>query len=109
MKISQPINIEVGSLGMLSFKPGNYVYTGSARKNINSRIQRHLKKDKKLHWHIDYLTNHPGIIIIEVERFETEECVLNQQVKGEILHPGFGATDCRQHCGSHLKYIGLNL
>ena len=109
MKIPEPVNIEVGSLGMLNFKPGIYKYTGSAKKNLNSRLQRHLTKDKKSHWHIDYLTSHPDIIIIQVKRFETKECQLNQQTNGKIPHPGFGSTDCRQHCGSHLKYIGLNL
>ena len=109
MKISEPVSLKVGSLGFLAFKPGIYVYTGSAKKNINSRIRRHLKKEKKKHWHIDYLTSHPAIIIIEVKRSETEECELNRQSKGKISHPGFGATDCQQACGSHLKYIGLNL
>ena len=36
-------------------KKGIYIYTGSAKKNIDSRIKRHLSNSKKLHWHIDYL------------------------------------------------------
>lgn len=109
IKISNPIHVSVGALGVLYFEPGNYAYTGSAKKNINSRIQRHLKKDKKLHWHIDYLTSHPAVIVIDVKQFKIEECELNHQTPGKIIHSGFGATDCRNDCDSHLKYLGLNL
>jgi len=34
------------------------------------------------------------------------ECLLNQRASGEIIVPGFGASDCRAHCGSHLRYLG---
>ncbi|MGB9617311.1 MAG: DUF123 domain-containing protein, partial [Desulfomonilaceae bacterium] len=41
------------------FTPGYYVYLGSAKQygGIESRVNRHLKKNKKLRWHIDYLTS----------------------------------------------------
>ncbi|MGZ7049923.1 MAG: GIY-YIG nuclease family protein, partial [Methanobacterium sp.] len=47
--------ISVGKLGKLNFKKGFYVYVGSALNSIDARIKRHLKNDKKLFWHIDYL------------------------------------------------------
>jgi Uri superfamily endonuclease len=42
---------------------------------------------------------------MEVKRFSQDECVVNQKVAGTIVVPGFGASDCRRHCGSHLKRI----
>jgi hypothetical protein len=44
--------------------------------------------------------------ITQVELFDTEECMVNQETEGEIQVPGFGAADCKNHCGSHLKYLG---
>lgn len=97
-------NIEIGKLGQFSFPPGLYIYTGSARKNIHARVVRHLSSKKKLRWHIDYLLNHPATQIIQVRFSSDVECFLNQQVDGQILIAGFGSSDCRSGCGSHLKY-----
>ena len=99
-------NIEVGRLGRFRFPAGYYVYTGSARKNLIARVQRHLSRDKKLRWHIDYLLACPAAQVREVRLFEQAECAINQRVQGEIPVPGFGASDCRAHCHSHLKYLG---
>ena len=41
--------------------------------------------------------------VLEVRRSTEPECVLNQRGYGEIVVPGFGASDCRMKCGSHLK------
>ena len=95
--------IQVGKLGKFSFPAGNYVYTGSARKNMEARIQRHLSKDKKLRWHIDYLLNSPHAQITSTRLSRKEECTLNQQTKGTIIVPRFGASDCKNGCISHLK------
>ncbi len=35
---------------------GIYVYVGSAKRGLLSRLRRHLSKGKKIHWHIDQLT-----------------------------------------------------
>jgi hypothetical protein len=45
----------VGSLGEIDFVPGWSAYVGSAMRGLRSRISRHLKRDKKIFWHIDYL------------------------------------------------------
>ena len=38
--------------------PGHYLYAGSAngRGGLRARLARHLRRDKKPHWHIDRLT-----------------------------------------------------
>ena len=47
----------------------------------------------------------PGVRVREVLRYTEAECGINQQVVGAITVPGFGATDCRTGCGSHLKRL----
>jgi len=105
--LDAPATVTVGRFGTFNFPAGRYVYTGSAKRNLEARIRRHLAKEKKLKWHIDYLLAAPGIHMIEVKRFAEEECPLNQATAGTVIVPGFGASDCRSGCGSHLKFLGL--
>ena len=105
MKISEKITIKTGKLGVFKFPEGQYIYTGSAAKNMEHRIKRHLKKVKKIHWHIDCLTTHPAVEIVEVRRSEKNECSLNKKTNGRITAPGFGASDCKEGCSGHLKYM----
>ena len=82
------------------------MYTGSAKTNIDKRIERHLCKEKKLHWHIDYLLNNDAVKIIDIKKSEMIECSLNKKTYGTIIIRGFGSSDCNLCCGSHLKYLG---
>ena len=106
IKVRKDINFKVGKLGRFTFPIGSYVYTGSAKTNINKRIERHLSKKKKLHWHIDYLLNHDAVQIIDIKKSEIIECSLNKKTNGTIIIKGFGSTDCNLDCKSHLKYLG---
>jgi sugar fermentation stimulation protein A len=45
----------VGAIGDRIFKKGFYIYVGSAKKNLQERVLRHERKQKKVHWHIDYV------------------------------------------------------
>lgn len=103
IRVARPLRIAVGRFGVFDFPAGEYVYTGSARRNFEARVARHLRRDKTLRWHIDYLLTAKGVKIIEVRRSTTDECSLNQATPGEAVVPGFGASDCRHGCGSHLK------
>ena len=104
--LAAPARIEIGRLGVYEFPAGRYIYTGSAKRNIEARIARHLRRDKRLHWHIDYLLALLEASVDGVQRSDLAECVLNRQTAGTLLVPGFGASDCRHGCGSHLKYLG---
>lgn len=106
--LNKNIEIEIGKLGKFTFPMGNYIYTGSAKKNIDERIKRHQSNspDKKLHWHIDFLLNDENTKITEVQKFDDGECTLNQKASGEIIVAGFGSSDCKSGCKSHLKYLG---
>jgi len=107
LEIPNVIQIDVGSLGSLSFKAGWYVYSGSAMKNLSQRIARHLRyKRKQHHWHLDYLTAHAGKIVgLPIASYENLECELAdalKKIRGEPV-PRFGSSDCS--CGSHLFYF----
>ena len=103
--LCRSVSIQVGALGRYRFPAGDYIYTGSAKRNISARVRRHCSDSKKLRWHIDYLLHNPAASIIKVELSAEPECRLNQSTCGDIPVPGFGASDCRSGCGSHLKYI----
>ncbi|AAU91348.1 conserved hypothetical protein [Methylococcus capsulatus str. Bath] len=98
--------ITVGRLGEFLFPAGRYVYTGSARRKLDARIRRHLSRNKKLRWHIDYLLMVGAAEVVGVRLFEDGECAVNQATEGIVVAPGFGASDCRRGCGSHLKFSG---
>ncbi|MGB0712473.1 MAG: GIY-YIG nuclease family protein [Gammaproteobacteria bacterium] len=105
IELSADVEIQVGRLGRFPFPSGRYVYTGSAKRNLEARVARHLRKDKPLRWHIDYLLARPEARVVRVERSHTEECAWNQAVAGVAAAPGFGASDCRAGCGAHLRRL----
>lgn len=97
--------ITVGKLGTFLFKKGVYIYVGSAKKNINQRINRHLKKEKTNRWHIDYVRKYGDLFYYET--FENkEECELTRETirtfNGQCPYRKLGSSDC--HCFSHLIY-----
>ncbi|CAB3289221.1 Endonuclease III [Methanocaldococcus lauensis] len=88
------------------FKKGIYFYVGSAYGNsinLKNRIERHLKDDKKMHWHIDYLLKYGKVeeIFITNKRVECE--VANEFIKEFDYIERFGCSDC--NCKSHLFYM----
>jgi len=105
INVTKEINLKVGKLGKFIFPVGSYVYTGSAKKNIDKRIERHFSKKKNLHWHIDYLLNNDAVQIINTKKSQITECSLNKKTKGTIIINGFGSSDCNLSCKSHLKYM----
>jgi len=117
IRVEEDIRLKIGGLGIRSFPRGFYTYTGSAMglgaTSLPSRVLRHLRKDKRRRWHIDYLLAHRKVRVCGVVGTPTEErleCEINQSIKllgrAEIPVMGFGASDCRRGCGSHLLYFG---
>ncbi|NOX91073.1 MAG: GIY-YIG nuclease family protein [Gammaproteobacteria bacterium] len=104
--LRQAQQVRVGRLSSFLFPAGYYLYTGSARRNLAARVRRHLSRQKKLRWHIDYLLMASATQVTAVGLFSETECRCNQRINGKILLAGFGASDCRARCGSHLKYLG---
>jgi Uri superfamily endonuclease len=106
IEVARPVRANIGRLGNFAFLAGRYIYTGSAKRNFEARVARHLRKEKTLRWHIDYLLAMPGVRIVGVRRYVEDECAINQATPGDVLVEGFGASDCRAGCGSHLHYLG---
>jgi sugar fermentation stimulation protein A len=107
LELKESRNIEVGSLGVLPFRAGWYVYCGSAMKNLSQRVSRHLRKVRKgIHWHLDYLTpwasSIQGLPVRSRRNLECEFAVMLALLGGEGA-PSFGCSDCR--CDSHLYYF----
>ncbi len=96
--------IAVGGLKVIHFPCGYYAYVGSALGSLESRLSRHLQRDKKLRWHIDYLLQKASInniIICETE--DRIECTIAQALSRKFDSiPGFGSSDCK--CASHLFF-----
>jgi len=99
--------VTIGKLGSFGFPAGEYVYTGSGGNSIEARVLRHLSESKKIRWHIDYLLSNPAVQVTGSMFFTETECAVNQSTAGTIVAPGFGASDCRNGCKSHLKYLGF--
>ncbi len=103
----QDFCLSIGRLGKLNFYAGGYVYIGSALNSLNSRVTRHLSREKRLFWHIDYLldSSHIGLDYIFFQNLpERNECRTARCIS-KIFKPnhGFGASDCS--CSSHLFYF----
>jgi Uri superfamily endonuclease len=107
-RLKQVRDIRVGRLGRFSFQAGYYIYTGSAKRCLSARVARHLKKEKRLHWHIDYLLQYADIVSVTTFGAEVLECELAERALSlpvaDVPAPRFGASDCR--CMSHLVYVG---
>ena len=105
--LKKDIRLRVGSLGVMEFKKGYYIYTGSAMGGLEQRIRRHLRKTKKLHWHVDYLLQKAEIKDVRIkESFsKQEECRTANLLSaaGGAIVPGFGCSDCK--CKTHLYYF----
>ena len=106
VELRDEVRCRVGKLGVFDFPRGRYVYTGSAKANLQARIDRHLRREKRFHWHIDYLLARPEARIVRVLTSGRSECALNRSTAGRVLVGGFGASDCRSGCGAHLKFLG---
>jgi Uri superfamily endonuclease len=113
LETSANVLVRIGSLGEVKIPKGQFLYVGSARKNLMQRIARHRRlaeqKAGKLHWHIDHLLLHPEIKLLAIISFPGgEECRISHQIflqKGVTAPiPGFGATDCRSGCPAHLYH-----
>ncbi|NPA25111.1 MAG: GIY-YIG nuclease family protein [Deltaproteobacteria bacterium] len=105
LEVFEAVTLQIGRLGSFTFRPGDYLYSGSARRGLKNRIDRHLRRKKKLRWHIDYLLHSPAVEIYRVLISTRPECELVQKGGGVVVVPGFGASDCRSGCGSHLRMV----
>jgi len=107
IQVDKDVGVNVGALGNLWFEKGVYAYVGSAQTNLEKRINRHLRKNKRKFWHIDYLLDNDAARIAKVffkEANKAEECKIAKVIgaRGESMG-GFGCSDCK--CKSHLYQV----
>lgn len=104
IQLAEERTITAGRLKAVRFSRGYYAYVGSALGGFKSRLDRHLRRNKKHRWHIDYLLQMASINgIILCESQDRIECTIARALGGRFDSiPGFGASDCR--CKSHLFF-----
>lgn len=103
LQLPEDMDLEIGSKGVMHFDAGYYTYVGSAKANLTKRLERHKRKRKKMHWHLDYFRSHCEMIAtVPIRSSDDLECELAKAMKKldtwEIS--GFGSSDC--DCNSHL-------
>lgn len=110
LRLSELAAIEVGRLGHFEFPAGWYAYVGSARGpgGLATRLSRHRRSSKALHWHIDYLRAHAQPVTAwYAVGGRRRECAWAQALSGlpdaSDPAPGFGSSDC--HCPTHLFHF----
>ncbi|UCD95698.1 MAG: DUF123 domain-containing protein [Candidatus Zixiibacteriota bacterium] len=73
-------------------------------KGPSQALGRHLRKDKRKCWHVDYLLEKGNIVDIVYFAGRLDECIINmsllKRLKGAGLIDSFGSSDCR--CKGHL-------
>jgi len=108
LRIPSRRKVQVGKLGLVEFPRGHYIYFGSALGGLKARVDRHLRPEKVLHWHADYLSAEvPWEYAWQLADGERWECVWAASATGMegvgSPVPGFGSSDCR--CDSHLVRV----
>lgn len=103
--------VTIGRLGELALRPGWYAYVGSAfgPGGLRARVGRHLRPDKRLRWHFDYLRPHllPRVVWFRAgpPRCEAQwAAALGRLPDAAIPLAGFGASD--RPGSSHLFAFG---
>ena len=105
-KLAHAQPIVVGSLRSHHFKRSIYLYVGSAQRGLTQRLERHARRRKPKHWHIDYLSTKAiflGAIIFEAPK--QMECMIAAMLakRCAVAVADFGSSDCR--CGGHLFHL----
>jgi sugar fermentation stimulation protein A len=109
VKLAKRTAIRAGRLPESVFPAGYYVYVGSAMSGLSSRLARHRRKDKKIHWHIDYLTAEAGHVLpLPIRSSKRQECEIAAALSSTLqpFQTGFGSSDCE--CATHLFFSPTN-
>ena len=107
------VNRQIGRWRQIDFKPGFYIYIGSAfgPGGVRARIRRHCRQNKRVHWHIDYLCECMAPVGAwysnDPKRLEHRWAAL--LLDNLCMSPisGFGCTDCS--CYTHLFHSSKTL
>jgi endonuclease-3 len=108
LKLKKNWKIKPGQLPETKFKRGTYLYVGRAKHGLRKRLERHLREDKALFWHVDYFLQVAKVKDIWVKLNSFNECRMVRQIRKSVKDSviplkKFGASDCR--CPGHLLYL----
>jgi len=117
--LKAPSRVKMARYGRVKLDKGYYAYTGSAlgqgAMGLRSRVARHFRKEKKKHWHIDcLLASRTACItaVVAAPSKDNKECEISNLIENiegaTVLITGFGASDCKYNCKSHLIRLGEN-
>ena len=103
IQLSKKLCLKIRKFRNISFGEGFYYYLGSAQKNLPQRIARHIRKNKKLHWHIDHLTYTDSAEVKNIIVFPAAEKSFEDRLALEFLEDktfkpavkGFGNSDSK--------------
>jgi len=110
LDVARDCEIRVGALGPITFRAGHYAYVGSAMGGLRARLARHLRENKRMHWHIDYVLARARIREIWYRASEERrECAwaaaMGAYPDAEPHDAAIGASDCG--CHTHLFWSAL--
>lgn len=112
LRIKKNVLYHIGALGNRVLAPGLYLYAGRASRGLGKRLNRHRKRKKTVHWHIDHLTTKRQVIIEDILVIPEKphwECRIIRtclnSLAADVPAPGFGNSDCEEGCPSHLVRI----
>ncbi len=112
IQLESAVNIQIKSLGKVTFEAGTWVYIGSAMgegsTSLENRIKRHFQSEKTNFWHIDHLLD---MDVKLVKAFWAQspvhtECDIAQEIESrtefQVGTRQFGSSDCRRGCSAHI-------
>ncbi len=105
LRLPAPLAVRAGKNAAV-LAPGDYLYCGSANGpgGLRARLARHMRKEKRAHWHVDQLTVAADILGAFIVAGGSE-CALNATLEALPMPlPGFGSSDCPR-CVSHLRRL----
>ena len=115
--LDEIVSFNLKSLGSLSFGKGTWTYVGSAMgmgsTSLENRISRHFRSEKTIHWQIDHLLDSDSKIRSSIwsESSSPVECAIAKSIDKMVnVNPGprgFGASDCKQKCWTHLYHAKI--
>ncbi|NPA99513.1 MAG: DUF123 domain-containing protein [Crenarchaeota archaeon] len=111
IEIIKPLTIMIKKRNY-ELKKTHLIYVGSAHGpgGLSARISRHLKTNKKVHWHIDQVTSSKHAMIKAVCLLpmapRNYESIISSRLADALEYvPGFGSTD-KPEDKSHLFICG---
>lgn len=112
IKVDEPVDVQLQSLGEVTFQTGTWIYVGSAMGNgstsLENRINRHFRSEKTVYWHIDHLLESNVTLLkafwahspVHVECRIAQEFEMSKEF--QVGPRRFGSSDCKSNCKAHV-------